>query len=187
MRVKLSVSPAALLLWAGAALVMPPGRLLSLAAAIAAHEAAHLCAMAAFGIPVRELRIRAAGLEIEHGTGVSSYSHDAAVSLAGPAASLALGALCIFAGGAARGFGLPSAILGGFNALPIRGLDGGNALGSLLAGRLPPDRAERISRAVSFAVTLILWAFSVYILLTTGGNFTPFAVSCVLFASQAFG
>ena len=183
---KLSISPFAPICWACAALMMPPERTLCFAAALAVHEAAHLCVMKAFGICVDEVRVRAAGLEIIRGGGATSYVRDAAVSLAGPAASAISGWAGLAAGGVFGIYGILSLILGAFNALPVCGLDGGYAFRSLLSAVMPPERADQIARAVSFAFVAALWAAGVYVMLADGG-FSLFLISCTLFVSQAFG
>ena len=165
---------------------MPPEQYLCFAAALAVHEAAHLAAMKRRGMKPAAVRMLPAGLEIARGGGEASYRADAAVSLAGPAASVATGAAGLAFGGVFRVYGILSVILGVFNALPVYGLDGGYALRSLLYARMPPDRAEAVSRGVSLAITFIIWVASVWIMLVTGGSFTLFAVSCALFAAQAF-
>ena len=186
MKVKFSISPFAPICWAGAAVMMTPERYACFAAALAVHEAAHLAAMKARGVGVTAVRVCPAGLEITRGDGGSSYAADAAVSLSGPAASVVTGGACIAAGGLFRVYGIFSLILGVLNALPIYGLDGGYALRSILLGRISAERAERASRAVSLAATFVMWVFSVWIMLVTDGSFTLFALSCALFAAQAF-
>ena len=184
--IRFSVSPAAPVCWAGAAMIMPPAQLVCFAAAIAIHEAGHLLAIKATGGRVTAVRIRPAGLEIERGGRASSYAADAAVSIAGPAASVATAAAGFALGGVFRLYGTLSAILGVFNALPIEGLDGGYALKALLLARLTPEKASAVSRAVSMAFTLALWVASVWVMLMTGGNASLFIISCALFFAQAF-
>ena len=187
MKPKITVSPLAPVCWAAASMMMPVGQLVSFAAALAVHEAGHIAAIKLCGAGITAVRVRPAGLELARDGSPTSYAADAAISLAGPAASILTGAACLATGGVLRLYGVLSMILGLFNALPVIGLDGGAALTAALACRLAPDTAGRIARAVSMTVTVILWVASVGIMLTTGGSFTLFAVSCLLFASQAFG
>lgn len=186
-RTGFSLSPAVPLCWFCAAIIMPPAQLVCFALAIAVHEAAHLAAMRLLGISVLQIRVLPAGLEISRGGELTSYGADAAVSLAGPAASVVTGAACLAFGGWFRLYGILSLILGTFNALPILGLDGGAALLAFLSARLPPEKAKRFSNAVSMSLTVALWTASVWIMLVTDGNASLFVISCLLFFSQAFG
>ena len=182
---KFGVSPAAPVIWAAAAAAEPDVWLLCVAAALAAHEAAHLCAMLILRVPVKSVRVRAAGLEISRGAYLS-YRKDIAVSLAGPLISLAAGAAALPAGGAVRFFGASSLALGVLNLLPVAGLDGGEALYSALCAALGPGRAWRITRGVSTAFCILIWIFSVWLFMFAG-NFSLFLLSAVLFCSSAFG
>ena len=77
-------------------------------------------------------------------------------------------------------------LLGILNLLPVCGLDGGEALYSLLCRRISAESAQKTVRILSFIFILPLWMLAVWIMLMTGGNFSLFLVSAVPFVSVAF-
>lgn len=182
--IRVSFSPAFFVFW-GAMLALEPNKVTAcIAGAMALHEAGHAAALLRLGSRIRELRFGAGGVEMVCAAELSSYRADAAVSLAGPLISLVSGGLALWVGG--RLFGGVSLLLGLFNLLPVRGLDGGRALYSLLCPRCLPERAEAVTRGVSLPITVGLWMLAVWIMLATKGNFSLFAVSIMLFATSAF-
>ena len=156
-----------------------------IATAMALHEAGHLIAVAAAGCGIERVRFCASGVEIERRRTLSSYPADAMISLMGPLASLLGSAGLLSRITEARFFGAASLMLGLVNLLPIRQLDGGEALFALLC-LWDEERASRISRALSVILSVMLWMAAVWIMLITGGNFSLFALSAVLFLSSAY-
>ncbi len=184
---KITFTPAFFVCWGGLILLEPSIWLGCVAAAMALHETGHLVAIALVGGGVREIRFRAAGMEILRAPGLHSYRADAAVSLAGPICSL-IGGTALFSGRTGVAFfGAASLLLGVLNSLPIRTLDGGEALFALLCARRSPESAVRMARVISFLFIIPLWMIAVWIMLITGGNFSLFVLSVCLFASTAFG
>ena len=64
-----------------------------------------------------------------------------------------------------------SLVLGGFNLLPVRGLDGGRALYCVLSWGGGPEWAERLCGAVDKVMTILLAAAGAAVL-GGGGNLT---------------
>lgn len=111
------------------------------------HECGHLCAFAALhSIPSR-IVIGLGGMRIEHTAVNLTYRQNLIVSLAGPAVNVVVALVCV----AARQWTAMwvSALLGAMQLLPIRSLDGGQALLCLLSLRCSHERAGRITRIVS--------------------------------------
>ncbi|MBR6407655.1 MAG: site-2 protease family protein, partial [Clostridia bacterium] len=106
---------------------------------------------------------------------------EAAVSAAGPTANLFLCALL-----AALRLKTASTInfaLFLINALPVMTLDGGSILFCVASDRFGPVFAERICKAVSFAVIIPIIAAGAIIFETTGKNFSLLAVGLFLLFS----
>ena len=182
---KLTFSPGFFLFWSAMILLEPCVWLGYIAAAMALHEAGHLIAILLVGGGVLRVRFCAAGVEIERKRALGSYLTDAAVALSGPLTSFVGAAGLMLSGVEARFFGAASLMLGLVNILPIRTLDGGEAVYALLC-RWNEERAPRIADALSLVFCVMLWMLAVWIMLITGGNFSLFALSVLLFLSTAF-
>ena len=132
-----------------------------IAASLALHEAAHLAVMYALG--ARRVRLSAApfGFRLRYGAASLPRRARLAISLAGCAANAALAAV-LLALGAFR-FAAINVSLAAFNILPISGLDGAEALSTILDEHLEPRRAHAICSAVSLFFALTLWLFAVYV------------------------
>lgn len=107
-------------------------------AAALLHEAGHLTALYALGVPIRSLHLGLRGAVLE--TGPCPRDRELLAAAAGPAVNL----LC--------GLWLPKSwlfcqlhwLLLLYNLLPVYPLDGGRLLYCLLAGRLPADALDRV-------------------------------------------
>lgn len=152
-RVKWDVSAGAVLLFALMYFFDGSGIVSAVVPAVAVHELGHLIPLQLCGHPLRAVKISVFGVEIDY-TGI----------LTGGAALLCIGGgplsggvyaviACTFGGEFLRMSGAVSAVLTGFNLLPILPLDGGRI-------------AEAVSDA-AFAAKLSRWAA---LLLTIGGG-----------------
>ena len=167
-RIALSVSPLFPLpilcfLAFGAGEMLPAALLAALL-----HELGHIAVIRLAGGKVTALRLEPFGGEIATGGSIPSYRGELAVSLAGPAVSLLCASPLFFmtSPGFLAGFSLCSLGLGIFNLLPIKALDGGEILHTLLLLYLSPELSDRICRAVSivfvclfFCLALLGWGF----------------------------
>lgn len=162
-------------------------------AAAAVHELGHLAAAFFTRAPVKKIELLPLGAVITLGE-PCSYAAEIAVKLAGGAANLAAAALCAFIRGAVSPTGAADVAavyfiicclaLAGFNLLPIRTLDGGEAMYSLLCIRFGPDTAGGVMRVVSLCALLPLWTVSGWILFYTGYNLTLLLLCGWLFVSS---
>ena len=154
--------------------------LITFAAAIL-HELGHLAAALFLRAPISRISILPLGAVIYLGE-MCPYIKEIAIKLAGCASNLmCAGAAAIlrrafaFSGAAdvsAVYFIVCSLALAAFSLLPIRTLDGGEALYSLLCLWRSPDAAERAVKFTSAIALVLLWIFAGYLLFYTGGNFT---------------
>lgn len=143
-----------------------PAMLLPLFLACAVHEAAHLLCAYFLRLPVTrfELTLLGARLKVE-------AAPDRALifcTLAGPVASLTLGAALPFW----PELGLLSLLLGLFNLLPFRALDGGQIL-LLICGN------DVLFRRIQ-AVSLLILALSALALTAAGFGLWPITTVCIL-------
>ncbi len=103
----------------------------------------------------------------------------AAVSLAGPAASLA-SALFLYRW---ESFSLYSAALGAINLFPVSVLDGGNILRAVCEGTLKSSLARGICRCSSVVSILVIFAFNCAVQLKYGTNLSLAAVTVYMTVS----
>lgn len=148
---------------------------LSLILAIAVHEAGHAVCALIFGWKVPTVSFSTAGIRLSyHGSHPPLQS--IVVSLGGSFFGIAA-ALLPFG---ARAFRLYSLGFAAVNLLPVSALDGGGALISILELLMLPDRAYKVSRAVSCVTVLLLWAAAIAAELKIGANLSLLALTVYL-------
>lgn len=155
-------------------LLSSPVLLAALLLAALCHELGHYAALCVTGGTVKEIHITALGAEmqVESRTG---YGGEALITLAGPGINLLL-AWCL----SLLGRQLPmldlfagaQAVLGLFNLLPLRPLDGSTLLWTVVAYIWEPDTADCVVRYVGLCFSLCLTGFALFLLQRMGG--TPF-------------
>ncbi|MBQ3089901.1 MAG: site-2 protease family protein [Oscillospiraceae bacterium] len=132
------------------------------------HESGHLMAARSLGLKIDSLHLGLAGLELKIRRNCN-YLGDLLLALSGPAASLLLTALlCAVPVPAAALLSGISLILGLFNLLPIRPLDGGEALNALLMQLCSEEQAWRYSRMIG--VILVALCLQAGAVLAAAGN-----------------
>ena len=138
--------------------------------AAAVHEAGHCLALRLLGARALSLRIGALGAVLEAESSHLSYGGELAAVLAGPGANL-LGAWLLTAlgpgGETAAGAHL---VLGAFNLLPVRPLDGGRALYLMAAWLRGPAAGERAARWTGALTALTLAVCLGETMRCTGGS-----------------
>lgn len=169
-RPKLRVSGGFVLLSAWFVLVNGWRLLAIVLAAAAVHEAGHWLVLRCLGARAGGLRISALGAVLET-EGALSYAGELAALLAGPAANL-LAAAVLTALGRGRWNAAVGAqlVLGAFNLLPIRPLDGGRALELLVSWLAGPAAGERAASAAGAASALLLSLALAAVMIRTGGS-----------------
>lgn len=205
-RLRMRISPTAVLLLGGTAMWAVSGRggtvspavLTMLVLAALLHELGHAAAARLCGVQISGMRLDLFGARLEL-TGLSSYRQELVVALGGPVANLLTatvllpawiwcgcplyGATPELSGGSLfLGVFLPASLgLCAVNLLPVTTLDGGRALNCLLSLWLGSDTAERILRLLSLLLLFVLWLLSVYALLRAGQLLSLFVFSfCLL-------
>ena len=147
----------------------------SLLLAITLHESAHILAARIFGFGSSSLALTAGGMRL------SFYKEKGLFpSLAVLFAGCFVGAVFSLLPFLPLYFRLYSAGLSIVNLLPVSCLDGGGILLLILECLMLPDRAYRISRGISIAFVLAIWAISCTVQLKAGANLSLLAVSLYL-------
>lgn len=157
-----------LVIWFAAVNGLPLLKVILGAAAV--HELGHWLVLRALGAKVLGIRIGILGAVMETDSHRLSYGRELAAVLAGPAANLlSAWLLTKLAAGQEVAVGA-HLVLGAFNLLPIRPLDGGCALYLLSAWLLGPVRGEWIVRCAGVVVAFSLTAMLAYLMWRTGGS-----------------
>ena len=169
-----SVSPAVPLLLALFALLCSPLLLWALMGAAIAHECGHYVMLRRFGARVTRFTVTVFGAEMQvQDVARLSYGAEMLALLAGPATNFLL-ALLLGALGSrwedAYLFAGINLVLGTFNLLPAHPLDGGRLLWLGIAWISNPFTADRVTRWVGFATSLLLLSGSVWVLCRMGGS-----------------
>lgn len=128
--------------------------------AIAVHELGHILAVILSGGRISRAEAGAGGFELRYDGGNISYTADALLSAAGPAASLFAAILCSSLGKYLKfadmdffaGLNLLFCL---FNLLPVSALDGGKIFFAVIASAFGPFAAERC-RMISDAAMIAL-------------------------------
>jgi len=154
-------------------------------AAAALHELGHVAAVYMAGGHVRALCLDLFGGNMQVEARLS-YPRELFVTAAGPGLNLLAAYLASTAarvtplgntpaGDALYLFSGICVLLGGFNLLPVRPLDGGELLYTLTAWRADSERAERVCGIAGAAVSAVLIAAGIFILIKTKYNITMLA------------
>lgn len=158
------------LLVAAALLYLDRGGILPWAlVACACHELGHWAVIRLTGGRIAQLRLSAAGAELRlSALGRQSRAGRCLSALAGPGVNLLLALLCSRLGDEwGYTFGGLNLALGCFNLLPVRQMDGGQALACLLG-----ERWVAVSEGVSMATVAVLAVAGAAAFWRTGSNFT---------------
>ena len=144
--------------------------LLSVLTAAAAHEAGHWAVLRLQGVQVTALRVSVFGAELHAHRGMLGYGGELAAILAGPAVNLVSGLVLSRLGEqfwAAAGAHL---VLGVFNLLPLRPLDGGNAIFTLASWAAGPEAGEWAARGFGIWTALSAAVFLTGVMWCSGGS-----------------
>lgn len=173
------------LAWLGALLLIACDRSMYTALTLAAallHEIGHIAAAAMCGSEIKSISIYPLGADIRMSQ-AKSYIAEIIIDGAGIAVNLLLFIIskAIPQSDIASYFAICNISLATINALPVRSLDGGEMLSCVLMLRTEPDKAEKISGAVSFCAVFIMWIAAVYIFFYFDGNPSLFLLAVYLF------
>ena len=165
------------------------GCMLPLAVAVVLHECAHLAALRLCGGRLRDFCAAPFGLCLVLDEGTLSLGGEAIVCAAGCFANL----LCAgFAFAAYALFSVDLLLLGTvnlltalLNLLPMPPLDGARLLFLLLSARRDPMFAGRAVAILGYALSMLVFLFSSYLLLTTGEGMYALLFSVYVFSASS--
>lgn len=174
-RTTVSVSPWTVVLLAIFIAAASPVVLASLLLAAVCHEMSHYLTLRCFGAQVEAVRVGIFGAEIcVADRPTLSYGREMLAVAAGPAANIAL-ALLLSWGGQWQDklyvFAGAQLILGAFNLLPVRPLDGGTMIWLALSWGIDPFAADRWLGWIGAITTAALVVLSLWLCSETGSPF----------------
>ena len=172
--IDLHVAPLTWLFALSVAVFAQPRLTLALLCAAALHELGHIAVLRLFNGTLKGLSFTPFGAEIRFAH-VMSYGAEAAITAAGPAVNLLCAAAFAALGHRWEWAYLHAGVhtvLGLYNLLPVRPLDGERLAWIALAWCFGPYAADRVCAALSLAVSASLTALAAWLLFRLGG--TPF-------------
>ena len=152
--------------------------------AVIIHEAAHLFVMWVQDSAPLSIRLIPASVQINQKFSFSP-KNDILIATAGPAANLILSA-CLYFNYAAFGnltvlyYSLLNLIIGLFNLLPVRGLDGGTILYTLICKWQGEDKAALIMRLITIILAVAVIFVAVTLAFSRKFNISFFIVGIYL-------
>lgn len=140
------------------------------------HELGHVLMMLLCGVRVRAIRLCLFDVLIQ-ADDAPSFKADVLITLGGVAVNFLFAALLYPAG---MKYALPHLALGIFNLLPVMSLDGGHLLEIVLDKRFSPRASAIVLRVTTFVFLLPLMTAGLYILLSSGYNYSLLIISIYL-------
>lgn len=150
------------------------------------HECGHLIAIRLCGERIEKVVFGAFGLRIERCTFTKvSYKSEVVIALGGITVNYIIFVLCLFIYLLSEDitvaiFGVINLFIGLFNSVPIKSLDMGKVILSLIKVKRSEEEAERIVTVISFIFSLCFLFFTVFYCVLIGLNFSLIVVSLYL-------
>lgn len=149
------------------------------------HEAGHIICLLALGEKPKKIELSFYGIKLER-TELPCIkgAEEIAIYISGPATNIVLAALFFLLSGIWQGMktaAVISLLVGAFNMIPCRPLDGGNVMFAFIGFFLNKEKTEKICKTVSVGVLLPLITAGVAMMITNG-NITLISVGAYLVA-----
>ena len=145
--------------------------------AVLLHEAGHILAARLVKAPLTSLKCGIQGFSLSFDFSALSYGREFFILIAGSVSGLICAAAAYGFNRNFVYFSVVSAVMAIVNLLPIRGLDGGEALACILDYFLLPEQSYRIAKAVSWIASLAFWMCVVWIQLRVHANLSLLAAA----------
>lgn len=155
--------------------------------AVIMHEAGHLFGMWILECPPKRIRLIPASIQITAPI-TKRYKNDVIILILGPAVNFLLfGVLYLnyimFKNETVLYYALINLLIGGFNSLPVKGLDGGSLLKILFSRLFNPQKAEIILNIITAFGGFLLITSGIFLATRQQVNVTVFIMGIYLFIS----
>lgn len=145
------------------------------------HESGHLCAMQICGVTIEKIVFYPCGIDIRREKSKTSYKKDLCISVGGCIVNLITACVCypflnknfVFS------IFISSIALCIFNMIPIRGLDGEQALKYLLLMKYPPNTVIKVTNIISIVSVVLL--FAICVCLWVSLKLSPLLLVCAVY------
>lgn len=178
-KTKIGISPWSMVLLALFLIFASPDALGAVLLAALCHELGHWLVAGLCGAGVEELYVSPFGVRMRLPQRPTlSYGREFLVVVAGPAVNVVLALLfarCGIYGSLFYTLAGAQLVLGAFNLLPIRPMDGGRMLWLAMAWGTESITADRLMGWIEFAAFILLFLLSVWIWRETGSPFLSLA------------
>lgn len=156
--------------------------ILASAIAMLSHELSHIISIRFCGERVSSVTVYMTGADISC-TDILPFKHRLAILSSGICINAILGTLSLKYGtnDTVIMLGEYSLLYGAFNCLPIKSLDGGRILHTVLSYFSDESSCERILSIISFCILLTAYQCGIYIFYKTEGNFSILFACMFLF------
>lgn len=161
------------------------GLILPLFFAIIMHECGHLFCMWAEDVSLKQIKIIPSGIQIISGFS-GEYKKDIKVALCGPIVNIALFSILYFnylsfGNEQVLNYALLNLIIAIYNLLPVKGLDGGTILYSIIARKSNINKAEITLKFITLSVAIAVLITAVLLTVNDVLNISIYIVGIYLF------
>ncbi len=146
------------------------------------HELGHIVCLLLLGEKPKSLTLSFYGIKLERSGEYWGRARETAVYASGPAFNFLFALFMLPFGEKTKNAMMLSLLIGAFNLVPCRPLDGGNLLFLWLGGRMSEEKADKICFAISCIIVAPLAAAGMAVFTKTG-NATLLGVSFYLSAA----
>ncbi len=155
--------------------------------AVILHEFSHLLAMYYFGCSPKKIKIIPAAIEITRDF-CQKNSQEIIISLAGSVANILTFLITYFLFFKGKNiiflnFAVVNFVIGFFNLLPLKSLDGGNILFKILCFKLSAEKSERILNIINFIIGLAGILVGVFLIINGKINLSVIIMSIYIILS----
>ena len=155
--------------------------------AVIIHEIGHLFAMWVLECAPKQIRLIPTCVQITNSFS-KKYKNDIIIAISGPLVNFVLFVTLYFNYLAFKNeltlyYALLNLIIGVFNSLPVKGLDGGTILFSILAAKIEYNKASLIVKAITLIIAVLIVSCAVYLTIKSKVNISLYIIGIYLFIS----